>query len=107
MASVHFARLLGASGFARTVAVKRAHPHLAQGDDYAHMFLDEARLAARIQHANVVPTLDALKTPTELLLVMEYVHGESLWKLARAVEAKGERVPVGIAASILIDTLHG
>ncbi len=107
MASVHFARLLGPSGFARTVAVKRAHPHLAQGDDYAHMFLDEARLAARIQHANVVPTLDALKTPTELLLVMEYVHGESLWKLARAVEAKGERVPVGIAASILIDTLHG
>jgi len=107
MASVHFARLAGPSGSARTVAIKRAHPHLAREADFALMFLDEARLAARIQHPNVVSTIDVLSEPNQLLLVMEYVHGESLWKLARAAREKNERIPAPIAASILIDTLHG
>jgi serine/threonine protein kinase len=107
MASVHFARLTGPSGFARTVAIKRAHPHLARDPDFALMFLDEARLASRIRHSNVVSTIDVLQTPTELVLVMDYVHGESLWKLVRTAKERGERVPTSIAASIMIDTLHG
>ena len=107
MASVHLARLVGPAGFPRIVAVKRAHAHLVRNDDFALMFLDEARLAARIQHPNVVTTVDVLQTADELLLVMEYVHGESLWKLARAAQSQGERVPLGIAAAILVDTLHG
>jgi eukaryotic-like serine/threonine-protein kinase len=107
MASVHFARLVGPSGFARTVAVKRAHPHLAREPDFALMFLDEARVASRIRHPNVVSTIDVLSTPDDLVLVMDYVHGESLWKLVRALKDRNERVPVEIAASILVDTLHG
>ena len=107
MASVHFARFVGADGVARTVAVKRAHPHLARETDFALMFLDEARLASRIQHPNVVPTLDVLAVPPELLLVMEYVHGESLWKLVRTSGERAERIPAPIAAAILVDTLRG
>jgi serine/threonine-protein kinase len=107
MASVHFARLVGAGGFARTVAVKRAHPHLARESDFALMFLDEARLAARVRHPNVVPTLDVLQTGTDLVLVMEYVHGESLWKLACTLRERGERVPLAIAGAITTDMLHG
>jgi len=107
MASVHLARLVGPAGFARTVAVKRAHPHLVRDDEFALMFLDEARLASRIQHPNVVATMDVLQTADDLLLVMEYVHGESLWKLARAVQAKGERAPLGVAAMVVVDMLHG
>jgi eukaryotic-like serine/threonine-protein kinase len=107
MATVHFGRFAGPSGFARTVAIKRAHPHLARESDFALMFLDEARLAARIRHPNVVATIDVLQTPTDLALVMEYVHGESLWKLARAAKDRGERVPVAVSAAIIIDTLHG
>ena len=107
MATVHFARLAGPSGFARTVAIKRAHSHLARDPDFTLMFLDEARLASRIRHSNVVSTIDVLSTPDDLVLVMDYVHGESLWKLVRTVGERNERVPVGIAATILIDTLHG
>src|SRR5580704_11220353 len=102
MASVHFARLTGPSGFARTVAIKRAHPHLARDADFALMFLDEARLASRIRHSNVVSTIDVLNTPNELVLVMDYVHGESLWRLVRAAAERNERVPAPIAATILI-----
>jgi serine/threonine protein kinase len=107
MASVFYARLLGPSGFARTVAVKRPHPQLAREHDFAMMFIDEARVASRVRHPNVVSTLDVIETPSELALVMDYVHGESLSKLSAAARKGGERVPLAIAAAILIDSLHG
>src|SRR3954453_13847544 len=78
MATVHFGRLLGPVGFSRTVAIKRLHPQFAKDPDFVAMFLDEARLAARIRHPNVVATLDVVATEGELFLVMDYVHGESL-----------------------------
>jgi serine/threonine-protein kinase len=68
----------------RTVAIKRLHPQFAKDADFVKMFLDEARLAARIRHPNVVQTLDMVATEDELLLVMDYVHGQSLAQLLRA-----------------------
>src|ERR1700678_1182950 len=84
MATVHLGRLLGPVGFARTVAIKRLHPHFAKNPEFVAMFLDEARLAARIRHPNVVPTLDVVALDGELFLVMEYVQGEPLGGLLRA-----------------------
>jgi serine/threonine-protein kinase len=107
MATVHFGCLLGPEGFTRTVAVKRMHPHLAREPEFVAMFLDEARLAARIRHPNVVSTLDVVDTDGELLIVMEYVHGESLAGLLRTVAAKKQRVPVPIACAIVVDLLTG
>src|SRR6516165_2038885 len=75
MATVHFGRLTGAAGFARTVAIKRLHPQYAKDPEFVAMFLDEARVAARIRHPNVVPTLDVVTTDDEIFLVMEYVQG--------------------------------
>ena len=71
------------------------------------MFLDEARLAARIRHPNVVSTLDVVATEGELFVVMEYVPGESLARLLRAVRTANEMVPVPIAATIMVGVLHG
>ena len=82
MATVHLGRLTGPANFARTVAIKRLHPHLARQSEFVAMFLDEARLAARIRHPNVVTTLDVVTTSAQLFLVMEYVRGESLARLA-------------------------
>src|SRR5471032_1107176 len=81
MASVHLARLVGPGGFLRTVAIKRLHPHLAKDPEFVAMFLDEARLAARIRHPNVIPTLDVVATSGELFVVMDYVAGDSLARL--------------------------
>src|SRR5207237_2689417 len=78
MATVHFGRLRGPVGFSRTVAIKQLHPQFARDPEFVAMFLDEARLAARIRHPNVMPTLDVVTTDGELFLVMDYVHGESL-----------------------------
>jgi serine/threonine-protein kinase len=105
--SVRFARLVGPAGFARTVAVKVPHQNLAKDREFALMLLDEARLAARIRHPNVVPILDVVQTAGEILLVMEYVHGEALSKLDATAKNLGEPIPIAIAASLMTDTLHG
>jgi serine/threonine-protein kinase len=107
MATVHFGRLRGPGGFARTVAIKRLHASLARDPEFVAMMLDEARLAARVRHPNVVPTLDVVADEHELLLVMEYVHGESLARLCRALVERKERVPLGIAVGIIVGVLHG
>ncbi len=107
MATVHLGRLLGQAGFSRTVAIKRLHAHLAEDPEFVSMFIDEARLAARIHHPNVVSTLDVVARDSELFLVMEYVHGESLARLMRGVAERKERVPPRIAAAIVAGFLHG
>jgi serine/threonine-protein kinase len=107
MACVHFGRVTGPGGFARTVAVKRMHPHLAKDPEFAAMFVDEARLAARVRHPNVVATIDVLAVSDELLIVMEYVHGESLVELARRVRERKARIPPAIACAVVADVLSG
>jgi serine/threonine-protein kinase len=107
MATVHYGRLLGPVGFSRTVAIKRLHPHYAKDPEFVAMFLDEARLAARIRHPNVVQTLDVVARDGELFLVMDYVQGESLSKLARAARQQERPLPVAIVSAILCGALQG
>lgn len=107
MATVHFGRLSGPVGFSRTVAIKKLHPHYAKDPEFVSMFLDEARLVARIRHPNVVPTLDVVATDAEIFIVMEYVAGEALSKLMKAATSKAFAMPPKIAGSILSSVLHG
>ena len=106
MATVHIGRLLGAVGFARIVAIKRLLPQFAADREFETMFVEEARLAARIQHPNVVSTLDVVASDGELLLVMEYVTGESLASLMPHARA-AKPVPQPIAVGVICDALHG
>jgi hypothetical protein len=105
MATVYLGHLLGAPEFPGVVAIKRVLPQLARDDDVIGMLLDEARVCSRIHHTNVVPILDVVSTGTEHLLVLEYVHGESLARLVRTHEPYP--VPVPIAAAIATGLLHG
>ena len=107
MATVHLARALGVGGFERFVAIKVMHQNLADEAEFVAMFLDEARLAARIRHPNVVGTLDVQQDDLGLFLVMEYVEGPSLHVVNRALTKKRERMPVEIALRIFIDSLNG
>lgn len=107
MATIHIARLLGDEGFSRIVAAKRLHPELAEDAEFVAMFLDEARIASKVHHRNVVPVLDVVTTPHEVLLVQELVHGAPLhWLLNRARETK-DRIPVDIAVAIACQVLAG
>src|SRR5450755_3848271 len=105
MATVHYGRLVGPVGFSRTVAIKRLHAQFAKDPEFSAMFLDEARLSARVRHPNVVPTLDVVAVHGELLLVMEYVEGASLFKLVQ--RSQPLPVPPTIACAIALNALHG
>ena len=107
MATVHLARQVGAAGFARMVAIKRLHERYSRDPDFVAMFLDEAHLVARIRHPNVVQTIDVVTEESELFLVMEYVHGESLLRMAQMAQRKSAVLPVRVVAAILAGALHG
>jgi serine/threonine-protein kinase len=107
MATIHIARLVGDEGFTRIVAAKRLHPEFAEDQDFVSMFLDEARIASKVHHRNVVPVLDVVTTGDEVVLVQEYVHGAPLhWLLRTAHEAK-THVPINIAVSVATQVLAG
>src|SRR3979411_897774 len=89
MATVHLGRRLGPVSFSRTVAIKRLHAHLAREPEFVAMFLDEARLAARVRHPNVVPTLDIVTANGQPFLVMEYVQGEAMGARAACFSLAG------------------
>jgi eukaryotic-like serine/threonine-protein kinase len=105
MATVYLARMNAPGGFSRTVAVKRLHRHLARDPEVVSMFVDEAHLATRVTHTNVVPTLDIVASGNELFLVLEYVKGESLARLLQQSHPKPAEVAV--AVSVVVDALNG
>jgi len=107
MATVFLARLTGVGGFQRFVAMKRLHPHLANEKEFVEMFLDEARIAARIHHPNVVPILEVGASPVGYYLVMEYIEGDTLARLLARAATRGRRLPIPIALRIALDTLSG
>jgi serine/threonine-protein kinase len=91
MASVYLARAEGAPGFEKLVALKRIHPHLADEKDYVEMFLDEARIASRITHANVCSVFDFGEAEGEYFIAMEYLVGEPLSRVQRRVVANADQ----------------
>jgi serine/threonine-protein kinase len=108
MATVYVARAQGVAGFERLVAIKVLHPHLAHDDEFISMFLDEARLAARIRHPNVVPTLDISDSQGDgYFLVMEYIEGDHLGALLREAARGSARLPVPVVMRIIVDALEG
>ncbi|HVY26485.1 MAG TPA: serine/threonine-protein kinase [Polyangiaceae bacterium] len=111
MATVHLARLRGPVGFSKTVAIKRMHEQVARDRHFVKMFLDEARVAGRIQHPNVVTVFDVIADAGEAYLVMEYIDGAPLSTLVKSADHAGQDslAPVDpkFAVHILRDALYG
>jgi serine/threonine-protein kinase len=107
MATIHIARLMGDVGFSRIVAAKRMHPELIEDSEFVAMFLDEARIASKVQHRNVVNVLDVVTLGDEVMLVQEYVHGAPLSLLVRKAHEAKAPIPVPVAAAIACQVLAG
>lgn len=109
MGTVHLARMRGSLGFTKLVAVKTMHPRHATDPSACAMFLDEAQVTAHLRHPNIVGAIDFVAERGELMLVMDYIEGDSLRALQKAAAHAGERipVPVPIACAIARDVLHG
>jgi serine/threonine-protein kinase len=107
MASVWAARQHGKHKFEKLVAVKTILPELARQSHFRSMLLDEARIASRVDHPNVVRILDLGDEKDLLYLVMEWVDGDSLWSLRQRLKEEGRTMPAGIALRVLADLCGG
>lgn len=107
MGAAYLARALGAGGFERFVVVKRLHEHLLNQPDAQRRFLDEARLAAYVHHANVVGVHQAGSDAEGQFIVLDYVEGGSLDEIVDRAALRGATVPVPIVLRIFLDALAG
>jgi serine/threonine protein kinase len=104
MGTVYLARNAGEGRFQRLFAIKVLHPHLAAETAFIDMMRDEAHIAARLHHPNVVPILD-LGTEGELhYVVMEYIEGPALSTL---LKRSPDNRPAEMVVAIVIDALEG
>ena len=94
MAEIFLARAFGLPGFQKLVVVKRILPQLASKPEFVEMFLNEARLAATLQHPNIVLTHDVCVIDDNYFIVMEYLHGEDVRTILRTAHKAGRRIPL-------------
>ncbi len=101
MASVFLARLRGPSGFEKLLAIKRIHPALTEDPRFVDMFLDEARVAAALQHPNIAQVFELGHEGPVYFLAMEYLHGEHLGDVLGRAAKDGAPLPVELACWIV------
>src|SRR5258708_36435252 len=94
MAEVYLARQAGAAGFEKLVCLKRIVPHLARDKQFVEMFLNEARLAARLDHPNIVSIFDLGEVNGNYFIAMEFIDGPSLRAIHKTAADRGELLPV-------------
>ncbi|WP_224360737.1 serine/threonine protein kinase [Hyalangium versicolor] len=107
MAEIYLAKQVGAEGFERDVVIKCMLDHFTQYREFIAMFLDEARLAARLHHPNIVQITDLGVADNRYFICMEYLAGEDLDAVIAAAHYKGQAVPIPIAARIMLSALEG
>ncbi len=107
MAELYLARQEGIAGFEKTVVIKRILPHLALYKDFTAMFLDEARIAAKLSHPNIVQYFDFGEEDGSYYIAMEYLAGEDLTAIVRAGRKRERRLPEALAAHILAAACDG
>jgi serine/threonine-protein kinase len=107
MATVHLAVARGVGGFSRVVAIKRLNEQFARDPEFVTMLVDEARVASRIRHPNVVQIYDVEALDGELFLVLEYVSGVSLAKLVGPTATDAQPLPPAIAVALAVGVLDG
>src|SRR5262245_19627120 len=107
MAEIYLAAALGPEGFEKDVVIKRVRPGLAGDPEFVRMFIAKARVASRLNHANLVNNFGFDKHEDTYYLAMEYVRGHSLWELRRRCQERGVAIPPMLVAQIGMEVARG
>ena len=107
MAEIFLARQTGLEGFEKTVVLKRIRPHLAEKKTFVKMFLNEAKLAAQLNHHNIVQILDLGRAQGSYFIAMEYLHGRDMRRVLPKAEQQGINFPIVYACKIASQVLEG
>jgi serine/threonine protein kinase len=109
MAEVFRAKTFGAEGFERLVAIKRILPHLVEDEDFVKMFVDEAKIAVRLSHPNIVAIHDLGRAEGTLYIAMEFIPGRDLRAIYDYEYARNGKTSVGLSCHIVMkmcEALH-
>jgi len=107
MADVYRAKLVGIRGFTKTIAIKRIHPHLLERKRFLRMFTDEAKIASRLMHPNVVQIYDLGEEEGMPYIAMEYVAGRDLFRVVQRLVSQQQRCPWRLATRVVAETCSG
>jgi TonB family protein len=97
MAEVWKARMKGVEGFQKIVAIKKILPHLSDNQDFIEMFVDEAKLAAQLNHNNIIHIYDLGKIQSSYYIAMEYIDGYDLKNILKKAQERDQPLSVEIA----------
>src|SRR5687768_2317226 len=107
MSTVYLARSRGLGDFERLFALKMIHENLCELPEFVSLFLNEARIAARIHHPNVVPVYDIDIENGQYYLSMDYISGETLQLALQMTWNHDQPFPVDIAAHVVASACEG
>lgn len=107
MAEVFRAKAYGVEGFERLIAVKRILPNIAADQAFIEMFVDEAKIAVQLNHANVAQIFDLGRADGSYYIALEHVHGRDVRAIFDRCAARKERMPVAQAAYITMKMCEG
>src|SRR5262245_58929074 len=107
MAEIYLAIQTGLKGFSKLLVIKRILPQFNQNPAFGEMLLDEARIVATLTHPNVVQTFDVGVEGGSYYIAMEYVPGENIRTIAKALRAKGDWFTLGQAMTIVMGAAEG
>src|SRR5512137_1821428 len=107
MAEVLLGHVTGPEGFAKKVVIKRILPHRSNDERYVQMFLDEARIAARFNHPNLVQIYELAEVEKQYCMVMEYIEGQDLDAILANCAKRRQHIPFDIAAFIVAEAAAG
>src|SRR6516225_5337117 len=107
MAEVFKAKAFGVEGFERLLAVKRILPNIAEDEEFITMFIDEAKIAVQLQHANIAQIFDLGKVEDSFFIALEHVHGKDLRSIFDRMRGKGDVMPIQQACYIIMQVCEG
>jgi len=107
MAEVFLAKRVGVKGFEKLLAIKRILPQFSQNEEFISMFIDEARLVARLNHRNIVHIYDFGNQEDSYYIAMEYISGKDLRSILKKSKERGKRLPVAQLAYIITEAAKG
>jgi eukaryotic-like serine/threonine-protein kinase len=107
MAEIFLARQAGLEGFEKTIVIKRIRPHLSKQTNFVKMFLNEAKLAAQLNHPNIVQIYDLGKIGESYFIAMEYVFGRDMRRIIPKADQMGIPFPMVYALKIASSVCEG
>ncbi len=107
MAEVFRAKAYGVEGFERLVAVKRILPNIAEDQDFIRMFIDEAKIAVQLNHANIAQIFDLGVVDSSYYIALEHVHGRDVRAIFDRSRSQGEPMPIAQACFVIMKICEG